>query len=108
MLESTSKKDSLKKKSSTGAGAGARAAPRTTSSCQCQANRYAAKEASRWMSSPCCVGQEKILRIGKCPKGVSRTVVQAVPFGRGDGVIDTYSDSDRAGSLSTRGSTSGG
>ena len=70
--------------------------------------QFAAKEASRWMSKPCREDQDKVTRIGKYLNGGLRRMEQVFPFGRDDSVICAYSDSDWAGCLRTRKSTSGG
>lgn len=68
----------------------------------------AAKEASRWMANPCRVGYEKVVCIGQHPTGRYRRLVQLFPFGQDDGGTMADSDSDWAGCLRARMSTSGG
>lgn len=68
---------------------------------------YATKEAARGMSSPRQSHMEKLLRIAKYLKGKPRYVVvfkkQREVF-----AINAYGDSDHAGEIDTRKSTSGG
>lgn len=70
--------------------------------------QHMAKEASRCMSRHCQGDQGKTIRTGKYLNGGFRRVVQMRWFGRDDGVTSACSDSDCAGCLRARKSTSGG
>ena len=69
--------------------------------------QFACKEACRDMSAPTEYSWRKIKRIGRYLLGRER-VVWAYPWKDGHGEWRTYTDSDWAGDLETRKSTSGG
>ena len=68
--------------------------------------QYAAKEVCRWMSSPTETGVAALKRLGRFLEGHRRLVFQ-YPWQEASG-FDIYSDTDWAGCVKTRKSTSGG
>ena len=70
---------------------------------ECQ---FSAKELCRWMSSPHASGLAGLKRLGRYLEGRRRLVFK-YPWQSAD-LIDTYSDTDWAGCVRTRKSTSGG
>lgn len=76
--------------------------------CDWPGAQYAAKEASRWMARPCQGDQGKNTGIGKYLNGGTRRLEQVFPYGEERGVICAYAESDLAGYLRIRESTSRG
>ena len=68
--------------------------------------QFSSKEICRWMASPTEHGVAALKRLGRFLEG-HRRVIFSYPFQSAD-KIDTYSDTDWAGCLRTRKSTSGG
>ena len=68
--------------------------------------QYAAKEICRWMASPTTNGVQALKRLGKYLDS-HRRVVFEYPFQKAN-KLEVYSDTDWAGCLKTRKSTSGG
>ena len=68
--------------------------------------QYSSKEICRWMANPSTVGLQALKRLGRYFEGHKR-VVWEYPFQEAKGV-DVYSDTDWAGCVRTRKSTSGG
>lgn len=67
---------------------------------------YATKETARGMSTPKQSHMEKLVRIAKCLRGRPRYVIVFKP--KNVFAINAYGDSDHAGELDSRKSTSGG
>lgn len=70
--------------------------------------QYVAKEPSRWMANPCQRDYEKVGRRGTYLNSGCLRLVQSIPFGKGCGVVMSYSASEWAGCLRARRSTSAG
>ena len=70
---------------------------------ECQ---FSAKEICRWMSAPTELGVQALKRLGRFIEGHKRLVFQ-YDWQSAKG-FDIYSDTDRAGCIRTRKSTSGG
>ena len=68
--------------------------------------QFAAKEICRWMSTPSEAGVTAMKRLGRYLEGHRRVVLE-FPFQEAN-TMDVYSDTDWAGCLKTRRSTSGG
>ena len=70
--------------------------------------QFATKEICREMAKPTERGMQKMKRLARYLLQLPRLVLEFNPSLEDDGVIDVYSDSDWAGCLRTRKSTSGG